>query len=482
MLWVPCVRKTRSGATFAAWTAEAFHFGPLVSQAVRVECDDQEDIEPGDSLPDPDIEWPASPADATDAESTPLDPLNDVNDLPPSPLPAPRKRRASPTFEEVCATGKPLKSCHRRRAAKRVKTIHEEGHRPRASVIDQQVRQADPLAVPSLNAEALPAAQGAYVAKIETKIEKRGSKTRRSLAELIGLGFQLIPWDGMCAFYPIQSPSPRTCLPRFSSARPLADGTGRIFASLAGQPQDDEWRAAVARAYQFIKAQGNASDFPTSMRHHQRGLFAAMNVGLMYGKGLRSPTWLDNKKFTPLAERLLAHPDVARMAHFASFTFSLWAPRLYRYYVDHNATLANLLPGARRPFPKSVFASATFNFGPSVCTFKHRDVCNLPFGWCAIQALGSFDATAGGHLVLWDAKVVVEFPAGAVILLPSATVAHSNVPVADGEERISFTQFTPGGLFRWVDYGGRTEAQLAAEDPDEYSRMLAQRDKRWGIK
>ncbi|KAF7348118.1 hypothetical protein MSAN_01764400 [Mycena sanguinolenta] len=421
MLWVPCVRKTRSGATFAAWTAEAFQFAPLVSQAVRVECDAQEDVEP-DDLPDPDIEWPA--------QSTPLDPLDDVDDLPPSPLPAPCKRRASPTFEEVCATGKPLKSCHRRRAAKRAKTIHEEGHRPRASVIDQQVRQADPLAVPSLNAEALPAAQGAYVAKIETKIEKRGSKTRRSLAELIGLGFQLIPWDGI-------------------SARPLADGMGRVFASLAGQPQDNGWRAAVARAYQFIKAQGNAADFPTSMRHHRRGLFAAMNVGLMYGKGLLSPTWLDNKKFTPLAERLLAHPDVARMAHFASFAFSLWAPRLYRYYVDHNATLANLLPGVRRPFPKSVFASATFNFGPSVCTFKHRDVCNLPFGWCAIQALGSFDATAGGHLVLWDAKVVVEFPAGAVILLPSATVAHSNVPVADGEERISFTQFTPGGLFRW---------------------------------
>ncbi|KAJ7803378.1 hypothetical protein B0H14DRAFT_2463685 [Mycena olivaceomarginata] len=131
--------------------------------------------------------------------------------------------------------------------------------------------------------------------------------------------------------------------------------------------------------------------------------------------------------------------------------FSLWAPRLHRHYVDNNAQLSIAFPNLQRPFPKSVFASVAFNFG-NVWTFKHRDVCNLPFGWCAVQSLGRFDPTLGGHLILWDLKMVIEFPAGALILLPSATIAHSNVPVQDGDERISFTQFSLGGLFRYVDY------------------------------
>ncbi|KAJ7254117.1 hypothetical protein B0H12DRAFT_1202425 [Mycena haematopus] len=177
--------------------------------------------------------------------------------------------------------------------------------------------------------------------------------------------------------------------------------------------------------------------------------------------------------------RLLAQKDIIRMANFASAAFALWAPRLHAYYVDYNQRLSAHLPHLHRPFPKSVFSCAAFNFGPRVRTFKHRDVCNLPFGWCAIQALGEFDATKGGHLVLWDIKVVVEFPAGALILLPSATVAHSNVPVQATEERISFTQFTAGGLFRYVDNGFQTQEQLAEEDPAAHERMVEKKETRW---
>ncbi|KAF7361039.1 hypothetical protein MSAN_01134400 [Mycena sanguinolenta] len=215
------------------------------------------------------------------------------------------------------------------------------------------------------------------------------------------------------------------------------------------------------------------------MRRHRRGLFAAINVGLIFGKGSLAPSCLDNKQHTGLADRLCANPHIIRMANFASFAFALWAPRLHDLYVENNKLLREHSPGLRRPFPQSAFACAAFNFGPRVCTFKHRDVCNLPFGWCAIQSLGNFDATKGGHLILWDVKLIVEFPAGALILLPSATIAHSNIPVQDGEERISFTQFTAGGLFRYVDNGFRTQEQLAQEDPGEYARMMELKGSRW---
>ncbi|KAF7347991.1 hypothetical protein MSAN_01751200 [Mycena sanguinolenta] len=321
-----------------------------------------------------------------------------------------------------------------------------------------------PVALPTFDSSSLPTTYGAYSGKAEQPGETRGKKKRWGLEELIRLGFQLIRWNGR-------------------TPHPLVDCAGRAFAVLAGQPNDASYTASVTSAYERIKALSAATYFPAAMRKHRRGLFAAINVGLNFGKGATTPAWLDNKKHTDLATQLLAEPDIIRMANFAScvdkVVFALWAPRLYALYVKNNESLHSHLPHLKRPFPQSVFACAAFNFGPRVCTFKQRDVCNLAFGWCAVQALGNFDATKGGHLILWDVKLVVEFPAGALILVPSATIAHSNVPVADSEERISFAQFSAGNLFRYVDNGFRTQEDLVAEDPAEYKRLMGLKDSRW---
>lgn len=55
--------------------------------------------------------------------------------------------------------------------------------------------------------------------------------------------------------------------------------------------------------------------------------------------------------------------------------------------------------------------------------------------------------------MLWELKLVIEFPHGSSVLLPSAAVSHSNTPIGKREHRASVTQFTAGGLFRWVDQG-----------------------------
>ncbi|KAJ6546112.1 hypothetical protein DFH09DRAFT_927492, partial [Mycena vulgaris] len=55
---------------------------------------------------------------------------------------------------------------------------------------------------------------------------------------------------------------------------------------------------------------------------------------------------------------------------------------------------------------------------------------------------------------------------GYTILIPSAAIFHSNIPVAEGECRYSFTQYTAGGLFRWVEHGFKTEEQYL-EGPKE---------------
>ncbi|KAJ7683505.1 hypothetical protein B0H14DRAFT_2422399, partial [Mycena olivaceomarginata] len=42
------------------------------------------------------------------------------------------------------------------------------------------------------------------------------------------------------------------------------------------------------------------------------------------------------------------------------------------------------------------------------------------------------------------------------VFIPSAIIQHSNVPIRSHETRSSFTQYTAGGLFRWVRNGFRT--------------------------
>lgn len=128
-----------------------------------------------------------------------------------------------------------------------------------------------------------------------------------------------------------------------------------------------------------------------------------------------------------------------------------WAPRLHEYYAQ---TLTSLLandPSLRRPYPCGIFCAASYNFGPQTICFKHKDFANLPFGFCSITALGKFDPTKGGHLILWDLELVIEFPPGSTILIPSAVIAHSNTKIGSGETRYSFTQYTAGAIFRWVE-------------------------------
>jgi NAD dependent epimerase/dehydratase family enzyme len=57
------------------------------------------------------------------------------------------------------------------------------------------------------------------------------------------------------------------------------------------------------------------------MRYYRRGLFAAINVGLAYGKGQKIPTWLDNKEYASVVDRLLHNSDITRLAKFASCKF-----------------------------------------------------------------------------------------------------------------------------------------------------------------
>lgn len=159
-----------------------------------------------------------------------------------------------------------------------------------------------------------------------------------------------------------------------------------------------------------------------------------------------------------------------------------WAPNLYAYYVDRLGALHAEYPRLRRNFTSSIFAASTYNLGPQTVCLPHTDFANLPFGWCAVTALGSYNPKTGGHLILWDCELVIEFPPGSTILLPSAIVSHSNVAIGKSETRYSFTQYMAGGLFRWVENGFQTtEKYRASLTPSELQDLDDHNKNRWSF-
>ncbi|PPQ88428.1 hypothetical protein CVT25_011544 [Psilocybe cyanescens] len=168
-----------------------------------------------------------------------------------------------------------------------------------------------------------------------------------------------------------------------------------------------------------------------------------------------------------------------RIAGFGSAVMKHRAPALYAHYVEKLGKLYRENPELKRPFLSSVFSAVTYNLGPHTACYRHRDSSNLPFGWCAVTSLGSFDYKKGGHLILWDCRLVIEFPPGATILLPSAVVVHSNVSISSEERRYSFVQYSAGALFRWVENNNQKAvdyyATLSSNQRDEQEQKNSER-------
>ena len=159
--------------------------------------------------------------------------------------------------------------------------------------------------------------------------------------------------------------------------------------------------------------------------------------------------------------------------------FATYFPDLYDDYAETLGALYDSDPTLRHVFEGGVWPALSINFPPNAYTKIHTDAGNKANGLCPIFALGDFDPTQGGHLVLPDLKLVIEFPSGSLIFIPSATLRHGNIPIRPGETRTSWTQYAAGGLFRWMKYGGRSWESLKSFDKGRADAELAQRSSAW---
>jgi DNA segregation ATPase FtsK/SpoIIIE-like protein len=97
-----------------------------------------------------------------------------------------------------------------------------------------------------------------------------------------------------------------------------------------------------------------------------------------------------------------------------------------------------------------VFPCRTFNLATQSVSVPHTDHNNLSHGWCSITPLGDFNPTLRGHLVLWNFKLIIEFPLGSTILILLSIIVHSNTPIKPNKTRNSIVQYASGHLYRWV--------------------------------
>jgi hypothetical protein len=153
---------------------------------------------------------------------------------------------------------------------------------------------------------------------------------------------------------------------------------------------------------------------------------------------------------------------------------------MYKYYHDTLGRLYEWDDKLERLFPGSVWTAMSFNFGPATRCYRHKDWGNLAGGVCVITSAGEFDSMRGGHLILWECGLVIEFPPGAAIIIPSAVISHLNVPIWPHETRYSFTQYAAGGLFRWVEHGFQKEESYA--DGSLVAECAAEKDCREACK
>ncbi|KAJ6600992.1 hypothetical protein DFH09DRAFT_901023 [Mycena vulgaris] len=273
-----------------------------------------------------------------------------------------------------------------------------------------------------------------------------------------GLHVHCLARQVRCA--PHSSPEP----PLISTYRltiPLLDSHRRIIALLGGTPRDGVgWKAATNGAATLLQERLSRIHLSDEQLHHRHAQesFPAIARGVSYGGGWTEPGEMcNNISNTQLTDELLAHRYFQRITTFTTILFATWAPLLFAFYQVQMALLRKWKLSLRWNFAGSIFAACTFNFGPCTITAPHLDFANLSWGWCTITTLGNFDPDRGGHLILWDLRLVIRFPPGSTILLPSALVRHSNVPIQAHEHRCSFMQYTAGGLFRWVRNSFKTD-------------------------
>ncbi|KAF8176923.1 hypothetical protein BJ912DRAFT_930519 [Pholiota molesta] len=330
---------------------------------------------------------------------------------------------------------------HKKRRAAREKAILIHGYPSAAGKYLDSAKSVNS----ALETASLPVESGAYAA-LRKPVPQNPTKAP-DIQRLIDDGFQYIS----CGENGIPSRLPQ----------PILDSERRVIAVIAGAPpQDLTYDEHTHELFKIIIAESSSKRFTKEELGHKRGDFPAVNFGFTLPHGFKHPINLDSRHHEKTIRRITKSRGFARISGFQNASFAFWNPGVYRHQKSYIEQLLARYPELKRTTEKTIFPTTACNF---------RNVCSL----------GEFDHTRGGHLILWELKLIVEFPHAYTILIPSATITHSNTPVVDGDVRVSITQYCAGSIFRYAENGFRTDKLLRQEDRLRFEKAQAMRAGRW---
>lgn len=123
---------------------------------------------------------------------------------------------------------------------------------------------------------------------------------------------------GWSASYVSTYASSSTLTACFRATLLIFDAQDRVIGACVGPPDAAQWPDVHRRAFEKLSAEAAHAHFARKERIHRRGRFPAINVGISMGMGPSDPSNLDLGKHAAMVERLLADPDINRMANHAS--------------------------------------------------------------------------------------------------------------------------------------------------------------------
>ncbi|KAJ7858043.1 hypothetical protein B0H14DRAFT_3447554 [Mycena olivaceomarginata] len=360
------------------------------------------------------------------------------------------------------------------RQAKRAQIQAVDGHTLKACALK---RVLDTIPVPvdvSLEMQAIPVASTGWMGRRDSTIENAATRAAESAAQ-----------TGDCVFQQHEIPPQRFLERHEALAEPgmrlitaemqgpttaIVDADDRVIIILnCGPTGATDWKGAVNDASTAMdeaakSLYGPDYDKQPLERHDdcpRRGPHYAVNLGTGMGGGQQQPTPFSlHDSVSRILMALLLHHAIARFVGTANVLFQMYAPKLYEYYPQHNASAAQVGP---KPPPACApclmrVCVRYIQFWSSDRHFSTPRLLNLAWGWCFITALGWYDYRKGGHLIIWDLRLMIEFPPGATFAIPSA--------------------YTSAGVFRFVNNGFKTNVTLEQEMTKEEAQAWADAAKR----
>ncbi|KAJ7839772.1 hypothetical protein B0H13DRAFT_2417355 [Mycena leptocephala] len=266
----------------------------------------------------------------------------------------------------------------------------------------------------TFDAANLPSSSTAWTGPRLTKKARSSRPRARGLKALLEDDNDLVEWEGIDPML-------------------ILDVDGRIVAVLLGRPEGDDWEEVVKefiRLMEAVRRRGEARGvFKAKDRRHRRGNYFTLSDGVTRGPG-QQPTpakligvsWSSSSRTTPAVGLL------------ASFQRPRTLPaETLRFLPNHPQGHLRPAPGAQTALRQFSLPRCHLESGASVVTDDHVDELNLPHGMCGVFNAGDHKHKRGGHMFLKQLRLVIEFPSGSSMLIPSASITHSNVPIGKQE-------------------------------------------------